>query len=556
MPTSGDPQSRKQRRTRADNALEHEFWSRIDDATPESPSDGPPQRRSADPSRSGVLRPASAPRRKAASPRSRGGHTRGSRSNKLSGFGSVQSPAQRRAQARAQSSAGIWGPNKPSLSHRILSLPRGVRLATSGAVVLLVVLVASLAFRGTGTVEFSLNDELIAVSSSSQTVSEALDNAGVRLGDHDRVEPPGKTPFVEGMAVTVEVANVYTLQIDDAVRTVWSTGETPEEVVTDLGVQGVPVDRTRALQSGDLIVVRQGAASVTIIDGGTETPVLSDAGTVAELLASQAITLGANDTVVPLPESELQDGLRVTVVRNFEGQLTQLPAGADVGTSPSVPSNAQGSAEDDLANADQGGAGQTNVAGPDATMGTSAPAKATSTSAAASSATTAPPTTKAPEPEVVPYSEQVDVAFETIEQPDGNLPAGQSQLVQDGQIGRDVVHYLVTNPGPDQEVAEQNRERLIDPIPRIVRVGTKAPAPVANGATEAQLAHLRQCESGGNYSINTGNGYFGAYQFSPSTWAGLGYSGMPHTSPPALQDEAAQKLIARSGFSAWPTCAP
>lgn len=67
-------------------------------------------------------------------------------------------------------------------------------------------------------------------------------------------------------------------------------------------------------------------------------------------------------------------------------------------------------------------------------------------------------------------------------------------------------------------------------------------------------ARLRQCESGGRYNINTGNGFYGAYQFMPRTWRGLGFPGMPHQAPPEMQDEAARKLQARSGWGQWPAC--
>jgi hypothetical protein len=67
-------------------------------------------------------------------------------------------------------------------------------------------------------------------------------------------------------------------------------------------------------------------------------------------------------------------------------------------------------------------------------------------------------------------------------------------------------------------------------------------------------ARLRQCESGGNYRVNTGNGFYGAYQFHPRTWRGLGFPGLPHQAPPEMQDEAARKLQARSGWGQWPAC--
>jgi hypothetical protein len=67
-------------------------------------------------------------------------------------------------------------------------------------------------------------------------------------------------------------------------------------------------------------------------------------------------------------------------------------------------------------------------------------------------------------------------------------------------------------------------------------------------------ARLRACESGGRYNINTGNGFYGAYQFHPRTWRGLGYPGLPHQATPEMQDEAARKLQARSGWGQWPAC--
>lgn len=89
-------------------------------------------------------------------------------------------------------------------------------------------------------------------------------------------------------------------------------------------------------------------------------------------------------------------------------------------------------------------------------------------------------------------------------------------------------------------------------------------APVSHPATPAVTvgsstsaaggvwACIRQHESGGNYSINTGNGFYGAYQFTQQTWNGLGLSGNPANASPAVQDAAAQKLQAQSGWGNWP----
>ncbi len=99
--------------------------------------------------------------------------------------------------------------------------------------------------------------------------------------------------------------------------------------------------------------------------------------------------------------------------------------------------------------------------------------------------------------------------------------------------------------------------RILDPI--------SAPSAAAAGATsvgvgdggaiaESVWAALRKCESGGNYAINSGNGYYGAYQFASGTWRKLGYSGLPHEASPATQDEAARKLQSQQGWAPWPAC--
>ncbi len=80
----------------------------------------------------------------------------------------------------------------------------------------------------------------------------------------------------------------------------------------------------------------------------------------------------------------------------------------------------------------------------------------------------------------------------------------------------------------------------------------------AGGATivpsPAAWAALRNCESGGDYAINTGNGFYGAYQFNLQTWWGLGYSGLPSSAPPSVQDQAALRLWEQRGAEPWPVC--
>jgi hypothetical protein len=109
-----------------------------------------------------------------------------------------------------------------------------------------------------------------------------------------------------------------------------------------------------------------------------------------------------------------------------------------------------------------------------------------------------------------------------------------------------------------EAVARARREAAAQRAARASRDAARPRPVVAAAAAPAGAddvwARLRRCEAGGDYTRNSGNGYYGAYQFSAATWRSLGYPGLPHQAPPAVQDEAAQKLQRRSGWGQWPAC--
>lgn len=78
--------------------------------------------------------------------------------------------------------------------------------------------------------------------------------------------------------------------------------------------------------------------------------------------------------------------------------------------------------------------------------------------------------------------------------------------------------------------------------------------PAANAVDGATWDALAQCESGGNWSINTGNGFYGGLQFTQQSWNGVGMSGSPATATRAQQIEAGERLLAIQGWGAWPAC--
>jgi hypothetical protein len=85
-------------------------------------------------------------------------------------------------------------------------------------------------------------------------------------------------------------------------------------------------------------------------------------------------------------------------------------------------------------------------------------------------------------------------------------------------------------------------------------------APAARAATysgDSVWDDLAQCESGGNWAINTGNGYYGGLQFSHGTWHGYGggeFAEYPHEATREEQIAVAERLHAARGFAPWPAC--
>lgn len=65
---------------------------------------------------------------------------------------------------------------------------------------------------------------------------------------------------------------------------------------------------------------------------------------------------------------------------------------------------------------------------------------------------------------------------------------------------------------------------------------------------------VAQCESGGNWSTNTGNGHYGGLQFKPATWAANGGVGSPSTASREEQIRVAENVLATQGIGAWPSC--
>ncbi len=149
--------------------------------------------------------------------------------------------------------------------------------------------------------------------------------------------------------------------------------------------------------------------------------------------------------------------------------------------------------------------------------------------------------------------------FATVERSDDSMFEGETSVVRSGKTGLRNVTYRITYRNGELVARKVLQQKVLDdPISAIVAVGTKeeAVAPTANYASGGTVWDaLAQCESGGNWAINTGNGYYGGLQFNLSTWHGYGGPGYPNEQSRETQIMIAERVrAATGGYGSWPAC--
>jgi uncharacterized protein YabE (DUF348 family) len=147
--------------------------------------------------------------------------------------------------------------------------------------------------------------------------------------------------------------------------------------------------------------------------------------------------------------------------------------------------------------------------------------------------------------------------FATVTRDDSSMAKGSSAVVRNGRSGLRNVTYRITFRNGQlvaRKVLSQHVRR--EPVAQVERVGTKTVATTNFAGGSTVWDQLAQCESGGNWATNTGNGYYGGLQFSLGTWQAYGGSGLPSNASRLTQIAIATKVRnASGGYGAWPACA-
>ncbi|HZC52593.1 MAG TPA: transglycosylase family protein [Mycobacterium sp.] len=172
---------------------------------------------------------------------------------------------------------------------------------------------------------------------------------------------------------------------------------------------------------------------------------------------------------------------------------------------------------------------------------------------------------------LVTQRESID--FPTTKQQDSSMYSGQSKVVRAGREGTATVTYRVVYiDGKLAGKVRTARKIISAPVTKVVKVGTKsrpvAAAPPSSGPAPGGQSPppntsglnwdaVAQCESGGNWHINTGNGFYGGLQFDYSTWLSNGGGAYAQRADLASREQqiaVANRLYAARGSAPWPVC--
>jgi resuscitation-promoting factor RpfB len=351
---------------------------------------------------------------------------------------------------------------------------------------------------------------------------------------------------------------------------------------------------TAGLVLGTVAFASASEKSVTVSIDGKEKVVKTSGDTVDDVLDDQGVDLGQHDAVAPAPSSSVSDGSRIAVsygrklVLNVDGDKqtywttatnvddalqqvgTRIEAGSDLSASRSSSIGRDGM--------------RLTVSTPKVVwlqVGTHKAHKVSTTGLTVTEALLDRGIEVDKDDLVRPgrrtaiddgtrihvvrqVSRKVTVtestSYPTIVRDDSDMYTDQSRVTRAGQPGSERVTYRVLRQ--NGEIARKrvvDRETISEPVAQIEYHGTKQrPEPTTNFAPGGSVwDQIAQCESGGNWATNTGNGYYGGLQFSAGTWTAYGGGAYAPTANLASREEQiaiAEKVQAAQGWGAWPAC--
>jgi uncharacterized protein YabE (DUF348 family) len=365
--------------------------------------------------------------------------------------------------------------------------------------VLCALVVGLVAFVGNNkTITLNVDGKVTSVQTFGGTVGQVVKSANVELKPADRVSPSVDASVRNGTVINVNMAKEVKVSLDGSEKTVNTTAQDVAGLVTELGVasaSSVSVPRDAQLSVAGSFVSISTPKSVRIVADGKVKTATTTAATVGKVLDDAGLRLGANDRT--------SQPANAHVVNNMVIKVSRVDTGKTAVT-----------------------------------------------------------------------SEDIAFSSETIES--AELLKGEKEVTQAGSAGKvEKTYKLVLVDGREASRTLVSETVTAKPVTEKITVGTKekpaapaAPAAPAKAASEgantgaaapammneAMWDKIAQCESGGNWSINSGNGYYGGLQFDIQTWLGSGggaYAPNASLATKAQQIDIANRVYAQRGLQPW-----
>ncbi|PYI68382.1 transglycosylase [Arthrobacter livingstonensis] len=370
-------------------------------------------------------------------------------------------------------------------------------LKIAGQAAVLLALVAGLMtfISANKSISLTVDGSASSVSTFGGSVADVLDKAHVTVGPKDRVTPALDSQVENGTTISVDTAKDITVNLDGTERTVTTTSNKISGLINQLGIAAnarvsAPADALLASASDISIITPK---QVTVVADGKKTVKTTTARTVSGVLSESGVKVAATD-LVSAPAV-------ANVVENMVIKVSRV--------------NNSGTA-----------------------------------------------------------SEKSALPFQTVQTLDPAMFKDQKKTVRAGAAGMlETTFRTVSVDGTVVNRSKTGAKVLSEPVAAQVTVGSKArpapkapapaPAPAAaanTGAKAPAMANtamwdaIAQCEAGGNWAINTGNGYYGGLQFDIQTWIGAGggaYAPNASLATKAQQIAIANKVYAERGLGPW-----
>jgi resuscitation-promoting factor RpfB len=375
------------------------------------------------------------------------------------------------------------------------------------ATVVVAVVAATLAYavaRKTVTVSLDGRPQAVTVTGFSPTVGDVLQADGVHVGPHDAVAPSLNSSVDDGSRIAVSFGRQLRLTVDGKTSTYWTTARKVNDALSQIGERftagaAFSISRSATIGRQGLALAVSTPKRVVLKRGANKArQITTTALTVGDVLARRGIELDRYDTVTPRLGATLDDGTKIVVTRVTKKLVTDRKV----------------------------------------------------------------------------------TAFSTISRSTSRLYVGHTHVARAGHSGLDKLTYkIVRTNGKLVRKRLVHRKVLRPTVARVEYYGTKhhvapapaptpaptsasasaAPAPTASNYASGSTVWdaIAQCESGGNWAINTGNGYYGGLQFNSSTWLAYGGGAYAPTANLASREEqiaVAERVQAAQGWGAWPVC--